>query len=173
MMGAEMASDSTPTAINVPVTNNEKLSATTTPKLAAWRSQSRIAEAAAPTSPIRPSGPIGMRSPGERKASAVMAAMAAAVTQAMGTTALKEANMTLLAHPDLDGHTAPRLVQHPFDRRSHRPQKQIRQHPHQHGHRQNRHDDRPFARLQIGETRILLADGSVVDPLEHPQHVRR
>ena len=48
---------------------------------------------------MRPSGPIGMRSPGERKASAVMAAMAAAVTQAMGTMALKDANMTLSGPP--------------------------------------------------------------------------
>ena len=47
----------------------------------------------APTSPMTPSGPIGMRSPGSRNASAIMAAIAVAVTQHMGTMAMKEANM--------------------------------------------------------------------------------
>ena len=43
--------------------NRPKLSATTTPKLAALRFQRSAADSAAPTNPIRPSGPIGIRSP--------------------------------------------------------------------------------------------------------------
>ena len=39
---------------------------------------------------MTPSGPIGIRSPGERNASAIIAAMAAAVTHSMGTMALRD-----------------------------------------------------------------------------------
>src|SRR5262252_1846012 len=152
-----------PTTTSVPVTNNAKLSATTTPKLAACRSQSSNAATPAPMRPMTPSGPIGMRSPGDRNASAVMAAIAAAVTQAIGTTALMDANMNSSpAGADLDRRAAPRLIDHPLDGWSHRAQKQIRQHSHEYRHRHNRDDQRPLPRFQIRECRILFAYRAVV-----------
>ena len=78
------------------VTKRPKLSATTTSKLVALAFQSSPEATAAPTSPITPSGPIGISSPGSRKASAVIAAIPAAVTQAIGTMALKEENIIFL-----------------------------------------------------------------------------
>src|SRR3989442_5679563 len=90
MVGSEIASDSTPTMIRMKVTNSRNLSATRTPKLDAPSFQSSTDEMAAPARPMAPSGPIGIRSPGARNASAIMAAMAAAVTQDMGTIALNE-----------------------------------------------------------------------------------
>src|SRR5437868_4531660 len=89
MVGPDSAIDSTPTRIRIAVTNSEKLSATTSPKLLVLRFHSSAAAIAAPARPIRPSGPIGMRSPGERNASAVIAAIAAAITQAIGTIAFR------------------------------------------------------------------------------------
>src|SRR5262245_12432256 len=59
-------------------------------KLFALLSHSRMDATPAPTRPIAPRGAIGMRSPGSRKASATMAAMAAATTHAMGMIALSE-----------------------------------------------------------------------------------
>ena len=70
--------------------NSPKLSATTTPKLVALLFQSAAEAMAAPTSPMAPSGPIGIRSPGSRNASAIMAAMAVAATQHIGTMAMSE-----------------------------------------------------------------------------------
>src|SRR6266850_8095566 len=90
MVGAEMASDISPMMMSTQVTKRPKLSATTTSKLVALSFQSSPAAIAAPMSPIAPSGPMGISSPGSRKASAVMAAMPAAVTQAIGTMALRE-----------------------------------------------------------------------------------
>ena len=81
--------------IRIQVTNSPKLSADTTPKLEALRFHSSSDDAAAPARPIAPSGPIGIRSPGSRNASATMAASAAAVTQDMGTIALKDENINL------------------------------------------------------------------------------
>ena len=95
MVGSEIASDSVPTMIRIQVTNSPKLSADTTPKLEALRFHSSSDDAAAPARPIAPSGPIGIRSPGSRNASATMAASAAAVTQDMGTIALKDENINL------------------------------------------------------------------------------
>src|SRR2546426_3653052 len=89
MVGAEMASDSRPTMMSTQVTKRPKLSATTTSKLVELAFQSSPDATAAPMSPIAPSGPIGISSPGSRKASAVMAAMPAAVTQAIGAMALE------------------------------------------------------------------------------------
>ena len=95
MVGSEIASDSVPTMIRIQVTNSPKLSADTTPKLEALRFHSSSDDTAAPARPIAPSGPIGIRSPGSRNASATMAASAAAVTQDMGTMALKDENINL------------------------------------------------------------------------------
>src|SRR5437762_3442686 len=89
MVGPERAIDRTPTTIRMAVTNSEKLSATTSPKLLVLRFHNSAAAIAAPASPIKPSGPIGIRSPGERNASAVIAAIAAAITQAIGMIALR------------------------------------------------------------------------------------
>ena len=70
------------------------MSAKTRPKLDALRFQRNSEDTAAPASPIAPSGPIGIRSPGARNASATIAASAAAVTHDMGTMALKEENIS-------------------------------------------------------------------------------
>ena len=76
----------------MPVTNSPKLSAETTPKLDVLWFQRATLASAAPMRPMTPSGAIGIRSPGALKASAIMAAMAAAATQVIGTTALKPAS---------------------------------------------------------------------------------
>ena len=89
-MGPENASDSRPTTISTPVTNRPKLSASTTPKLDALWFHNRTVAIAAPARPMAPSGPIGIRSPGERNASATIAAMAAAVTHSIGTMAFRD-----------------------------------------------------------------------------------
>ena len=66
------------------------------------------------------------------------------------------------------------MVQHPLDRRLDRPQEQVRQHAHQDGDRDDRYDDHPLARPKIGKVRVLLVrHGTVVHPLEHPEHVGR
>ena len=102
MVGPEIASDSRPSTISVPVTNRPKLSAATTPKLDVLWFQSRIVANAAPTSPTAPRPAIGMRSPGSRNDSATIAAMPAAVTHAIGTIAFREPFMAegswLMAH---------------------------------------------------------------------------
>src|SRR5262249_22183106 len=89
--------------MRMPVTKRPKLSATTTPKLLALWFQSAIDAVAAPRRPMTPSGPIGIRSSFTRNASAVIAAIAAAVTQAIGTTAFREASVIYysLAGPHL------------------------------------------------------------------------
>jgi hypothetical protein len=69
------------------MTNRPKLSADTTPRVVASRFQSMTVEIPAARRPTIPSPPIGIRSPGERKASAVMAAMPAIQTHAIGTIA--------------------------------------------------------------------------------------
>ena len=61
-----------------------KLSDRTTPKLRASVSHSITEETAAPTRPISPSPKSGIRSPGWRKASASIAAIAASMTLTMG-----------------------------------------------------------------------------------------
>src|SRR5579862_2743015 len=90
MVGAEKASDSRPTMTRIQVTNRPKLSATTTPKLEALLFHRNTAATAAPTKPITPSGPMGIRSPGSRNASAIIAAIAVAVTQHIGTMAMND-----------------------------------------------------------------------------------
>src|SRR6476469_6304332 len=72
------------------VTNRPKLSAWTTPKLEVFRFHKSAEAIAAPTRPIAPRGPIGIRSPGDRNASATIAAMAAAVTHNIGTMAFSD-----------------------------------------------------------------------------------
>ena len=69
--------------------NSAKLSARTTPKLCASVSQRKQDATAAPTRPISPSPAIGMRSPGWRKASASIAAMADRTTISIGMVAWK------------------------------------------------------------------------------------
>src|SRR4051812_32911683 len=76
--------------IRIQVTNSPKLSAATTPKLDALLFQSATEATAAPTRPMTPSGPIGIRSPGSRNASAIIAAIAVAVTQHIGTMAMND-----------------------------------------------------------------------------------
>src|SRR6185503_556795 len=93
MVGPENTSDSRPTTIRIQVMNSPKLSATTTPKLVALLFQSAAEAIPAPTSPMAPSGPIGIRSPGSRNASAIMAAIAVAATQHIGTMAMRDENM--------------------------------------------------------------------------------
>ena len=66
-----------PTTASTSVTNSPKLSADTTPKLCAPRSHSSTDAAIDASSPMMPSPPIGIRSPGERNASASIAAMPA------------------------------------------------------------------------------------------------
>src|SRR5437867_2316912 len=95
MVGSEIASDSIPMMIRIHVTNNPKLSANTTPKLDVLWFHNSSEDTAAPIRPIAPSGPIGIRSPGARNASATMAASAAAVTQDIGTMALKPDNINV------------------------------------------------------------------------------
>src|SRR5947207_9586694 len=94
MVGSEIASDSMPTMMRIQVTKSPKLSAKTTPKLDALRFHRSSDEIAAPDRPMAPRGPIGIRSPGVRNASATIAAIAAAVTQESGTMALKEENIS-------------------------------------------------------------------------------
>ena len=76
--------------------NSPKLSATTTPKLVALLFQSAAEAMPAPTSPMAPSGPIGIRSPGSRNASATMAAIAVAATQHIGTMAMRDENVRFI-----------------------------------------------------------------------------
>src|SRR5262245_25472063 len=63
------------------------------PKLVASLFHNAIEATAAPVSPIAPSGAIGIRSPGLRKASANITAMAVAVRQQSGTMARYGWNM--------------------------------------------------------------------------------
>src|SRR5207247_10269754 len=109
IVGSEVASERSPMMIRMKVTNRPKLSANTTPKLEVLWFQSSTAETAAPTRPMAPSGPIGIRSPGARNASATMAASAAAVTQDIGTMALSAPNYIIqfLAGDIRDARGAP------------------------------------------------------------------
>src|SRR5262245_24288607 len=75
--------------IRMKVTKSPNLSASTTPKLDAPSLHNSSDEMAAPARPMTPSGPIGIRSPGARKASATIAARAAAVTHDIGTMAFQ------------------------------------------------------------------------------------
>src|SRR5438132_5804992 len=72
------------------VTKRPKLSAWTTLKLEALWFHNSADAIAAPVRPMAPRGPIGIRSPGDRKASATIAAMAAAVTHSIGTMAFSD-----------------------------------------------------------------------------------
>ena len=138
MVGAENASDSRPTTISIHVTNRPKLSADDDVE-ARRRCGPRAARTpcAAPTRPIAPSGPIGIRSPGERNASATIAAMAAAVTHSIGTMAFKEPSWLGIwpsgppesASPEPAGAHLIRPLA--ADRRLDGAQEQIRQHAHQ------------------------------------------
>ena len=65
-------------------TNSAKLSAWTTPKPVALRFHSRPAASAAPTRPITPSPPMGIRSSFRLNASASIVAMAVSVTRSIG-----------------------------------------------------------------------------------------
>src|SRR3984957_11225047 len=107
--------------ISTPVTNSPYLSATTMPKLVALWSQSRNEATAAPARPIAPSGAMGIRSPGARNASAVIAAMPAAVTQAMGTIALRDENIMSVSL-NLDRRGLAHAIDDALDRGLGRPQ---------------------------------------------------
>ena len=158
--------------------------------------QQRPTRCAAPTRPMAPSGPIGIRSPGDRNASAIIAAMAAAVTHSIGTMAFRDviigdsawdsaSSDARAGRPDAECPRSPNparlhadrrlrldLAHHPRHRRLDRPQKQIRQHAHQDRGRDDRHEHDPLARRQIRHRRVLLvAHRSVVDALKHPEHV--
>src|SRR5262245_37719144 len=139
--------------MRVAVMNSPKSSAATTPKLTACRPQRSTVATAAPMRPMIPSGPMGIRSPGARNASAVMAAMAAAVTQAIGTIAARAENILgprlPRRHDTLGLHrrATPHLVKHAFDRGFHRLEEQIRQHAHENRERDHRYQDGPLPRL--------------------------
>src|SRR5207244_12988512 len=153
----------TPTMIRMSVTNRPKLSAATTSKLDALWSQSTTAATAAPMKPTRPRPPIGIRSPGSRKASATIAATPAAVTHAIGTIALKDCIMSGIRRSGLgtrrDSGFGIRPVPHrplplaagerALDRRLDRAQEKVREDAHHHSNTVHWHDGRPFARLRI------------------------
>jgi hypothetical protein len=122
-----------------------------------------------------------------------MAAMPAAATQLMGTMAFKAGIISGLGARgsglgardsglgaqasgfDAGGHARLlHLIQHPLNGWSHRIQEDVGKDTHQDRHRDHRHDDEPLARAEIDEARVfLVGHRPVVDPLEHPQHVRR
>src|SRR5687768_6476283 len=143
MVGPEMANERTPTTMSTQVTNNPKLSATTTSKLVALASQSSHDATAAPTRPITPSGAIGIRSPRARNASAVIAAIPAAVTHAMGVMALRDVSTSSYLHRRGLAHAVDDLLHRGLGRL----QKQVRHDAHQDRERHDRHDERPLSRL--------------------------
>src|SRR3954470_3438292 len=79
-----------PTRHRMMLMKSAKLSARTTPKLAASVFQRKHDATSAPTSPIRPNPAMYIRSPGWRIASAIMAAIADKTTISIGMVAAKE-----------------------------------------------------------------------------------
>src|SRR3954464_12261570 len=77
----------TPTITSVIVMNSPKLSATITPNPSEFRFHNIAVDTAAPARPMIPSQPIGIFSPGLRKASIPIDANAARVTDTIGTIA--------------------------------------------------------------------------------------
>src|SRR3982751_2501601 len=89
----------TPTITSVIVMNSPKLSATITPNPSEFRFHSIAVDAAAPANPTIPSHPIGIFSPGLRKASIPIDASAARVTDTIGTmAAMSVLNIYLAVH---------------------------------------------------------------------------